>query len=43
MVEMTIRRKKNWIGHVVREKGLLKVVLEDRMEGKSQEEDLEWG
>ena len=29
-----IRRKKNWIGHVVRGEGLLKVVLEGRMEGK---------
>ena len=25
---------KNWIGHVVRGKGLLKQVIESRMEGK---------
>ena len=31
----TIRkRKKNWIGHVVRGEGLLKLVLEGRMEGR---------
>ena len=34
MVEKIIRRKKNWIGHVVRGKGLLKVVLECKMEGQ---------
>src|SRR6476659_3651088 len=27
-------RKKNWIGHVVRGDGLMKLVLEGRMEGK---------
>src|SRR6478609_5314719 len=27
-------RKKNWIGHVVRGDGLMKVVLEGRVEGK---------
>ena len=27
-------RKKNWIGHVVRGDGLVKLVLEGRMEGK---------
>ena len=34
MVEKIIRRKKKWIGHVVRGEGLLKVVLEGRMKGK---------
>ena len=34
LVEKIIRRKKNWIGHVVRGEGLLNVVLEGRMEGK---------
>ena len=28
------KRKKNWIGHIVRGNGLLKLVLEGRMEGK---------
>jgi hypothetical protein len=27
-------RKKNWMGHILRENGLLKEVIEDRMEGK---------
>ena len=27
-------RKKNWMGHVVRGDGLMKLVLEGRMEGK---------
>ena len=27
-------RKKNWVGHVVRGDGLMKLVLEGRMEGK---------
>ena len=31
---MILRRKKNWIGHVLRREGLLKDVLEGRMEGK---------
>ena len=29
LVERIIRRKKNWIGHVVRGEGLLKIVIED--------------
>jgi hypothetical protein len=33
-VETIVRRKKNWIGHIVRGDGLLKHVLEGRMEGK---------
>jgi hypothetical protein len=34
LVESIVKRKKNWIGHVVRGDGLLKTVLEGRMEGK---------
>src|SRR6476469_7640645 len=34
-------RKKNWIGHVVRGDGLMKLVLEGRME-RDQEEGQEW-
>src|SRR2546426_3092388 len=34
IVETIVRRKKNWIGHVVRRNGLLKLVLEGRMENK---------
>ena len=38
LIETIERRKKNWIGHVVRGDGLLthhlKLVLEGRMEGK---------
>ena len=33
-VDAIVKRKKNWIGHVVRGEGLLKQVLEGRMEGK---------
>ena len=29
-----MKRKKNWIGHVMRSEGLLKIVLEGRMEGR---------
>lgn len=34
LVEMIVRRKKNWIGHILRGNGLLKQVIEGRMEGK---------
>ena len=34
LIETIIRRKKTWIGHVVRGDGLLKDVIEGRMEGK---------
>lgn len=34
IIEMILRRKKNWIGHILRGDGLLKDVIEGRMEGK---------
>jgi hypothetical protein len=34
MVETVIKRKKNWIGHVLRHEGLLREVIEGKMEGK---------
>jgi hypothetical protein len=34
LVETVVKRKKNWIGHIVRGEGLLKLALEGRMEGK---------
>ena len=34
MVEMIIQRKRNWIGHVVRGDGLLREVIEGKMDGK---------
>jgi len=34
LLESVTKRKENWIGHAVREDGLLKQVLEGRMEGK---------
>jgi hypothetical protein len=34
LVETIVKRKKNWIGHVVRGVGLLKDVLEGIIEGK---------
>ena len=33
LIKTTLDRKKNWIGHVVRGDGLMKLVLERRMEG----------
>jgi Reverse transcriptase (RNA-dependent DNA polymerase) len=33
-VQAVMKRKKNWIGHVVRGNSLLKLVIEGRMEGK---------
>ena len=38
MVEMIIQRKKNWIGHVVRGDGLVKEVIERKMDGKRPRE-----
>src|SRR5579863_120853 len=34
LLETIVRRKKNWIGHILRGEGLLKDVIEGRMEGK---------
>ena len=33
-VGIVLKRKKNWIGHIVRGDGLLKLVIERRMEGR---------
>ena len=34
LIDTIRKRKKNWIGHVVRGEGFLKLVLEGRMEGR---------
>ena len=34
MVEKIVRRKKNWIGHIMRGDGLMKEVMKRKMEGK---------
>ena len=34
MVEAIARRKRNWIGHIMRGEGLMKEVMEGKMEGK---------
>src|SRR5580692_6210184 len=34
LLETIVRRNKNWIGHILRGEGLLKDVIEGRMEGK---------
>ena len=34
MVDRIVIRKKNWIGHVLRGNGLLKEVIEGKMEGR---------
>ena len=34
LVKTIVERKKKWIGHILRGKGLMKDVLEGRMEGK---------
>ena len=36
LVEAVVKRKKNWIGHLVRGEWLLKLAREGRMEGKRQ-------
>ena len=33
MLEVIVKRKKAWIGHVVRGDGLLKLVIEGRVKG----------
>jgi hypothetical protein len=35
-----VKRKKNWIGHVVRGESLLKLVLEGRMEERKRETEI---
>jgi len=34
IIETIVNRKKNWIGHILRGDGLLKDVIEGRIEGK---------
>ena len=34
LIENIVRRKKNWIGHILRGNGLMLEVMEGRMEGK---------
>ena len=34
LVDVMIQRKKNWIGHVVRGEGLLREVIEGKMDGR---------
>src|SRR5277367_1279237 len=34
LIESIVKRKKNWAGHVLRGEGLLKLVIEERIEGK---------
>ena len=34
MAETIVRKKKNWIGHIMRGEGLMKEVMEGKMEGK---------
>ena len=34
LIEMIVRRKKNWIGHVLRGCGMLKEIIEGRFERK---------
>jgi hypothetical protein len=34
LMDTVMRRKKNWVGHVVRGEGLMKDMLEGRMEGR---------
>ena len=36
MVETIVRRKKNWIGHIMRGDGLMKEVMERKMEDKRE-------
>ena len=34
LVNTIVKRKKNWIGHILRHDGLLREVIEGKMEGK---------
>jgi hypothetical protein len=38
LVDMIVQRKKNWIGHVLRGDGLLREVIEGKMEGRKPRE-----
>ena len=43
LISVIRNRQKNWIGHVLRGKGLLREVMEGRMEGRDREVDHEKG
>ena len=36
MIETIARRNKNWIGHIMRGEGLMKEVMEGKMQGKRE-------
>ena len=39
LIETILRRKKNWIGHVLRGEGMMKEIIEERlMEEKDEDE-----
>jgi len=38
MVSLSIMRKKNWIGHILRHEGLLRDVIEGKMQGKRRKD-----
>jgi len=42
LMNLIWRRKKNWIGHMLRGESLLREVIEGRMIGKDQGEENEW-
>ena len=42
LMDLIWRRKKNWIGHILRGDVLLREVIEGRMIGKDQGEENDW-
>ena len=42
LIETIVRRKKNWIGHVLRGCGMLKEIIEGRFEGNAAEGEEDW-
>jgi len=42
MVSLIIMRKKNWIGHILGYDGLLRDVIEGKMQGKRQRKTKDW-
>jgi len=42
MVSLIIIRKKNWIGHILRHEGLLRDVIEGKMQGETDCKTKDW-
>ena len=38
LIKMILRRKKNWIGHVLRGEGMMKEIIEGKLDGRKDED-----